>query len=168
MNIRSVLFLLCLIVVPLVLTGQEKTNKELKEERKLEKQKQIDSLVNSRTFVFVGTKAYPQSGRSVNLTTSPNFVKFSPDLIDSDMPFFGRVYSGAGYGGSDGGLTFKGAPTEFTVKETKKGYQIDATVKGERDTYRLSLAVGSEGTCSLSIFCNNRSSMSYSGDISSP
>ena len=72
--------------------------------------------------------AYPQGGRSVNLTTTPNFVKFSPDLIDSDMPFYGRAYSGAGYGGTTG-LNFKGKPDEFTVEKTSKGYFLQASVK---------------------------------------
>jgi hypothetical protein len=109
--------------------------------------------------------AYRQGGRSVNLTTRPNFIKFNPDLIDSDMPFFGRAYSRSGYGGPSG-LTFKGNPSEFNVEKTKKGYQVTAVVKGENDTYNLSLSVGSEGNASLTISSNSRSTMSYSGDIS--
>jgi len=167
MKIRSVLWSIFLVLVPLALAAQEKTSKELKEERKLEKQKQTESIVNSKTFVFVGTIAYPQGGRSVNLATTSNFIRFSPDLIESDMPFYGRAYSGAGYGGSDGGLTFKGTPGLFTVEKSKKGFQVNAEVKGEYDNYRISLSVGSEGSGSLSIYSNNRSNMSYSGNISS-
>jgi len=163
---KHVVLLLLFTFIPGALFSQEKNSKKSKEELKLEQQKHTEELVNSKTFVFTGTIAYPQSGRSVNLTTTANFIKFSPDLIESDMPFYGRAYSGAGYGGSDGGLTFKGAPGLFTVEKTKKGFQINAEVKGDNDTYRISLSLGTEGNGSLSIYSNNRSSMSYSGNIS--
>lgn len=67
--------------------AQEKSKKELKEEKKIERQKQIDSLVNAKTFDFVGRTAMPTGYKSVNLTTNTNYVKFQPALIDSYMPF---------------------------------------------------------------------------------
>jgi len=164
MIIKNSFLLILLVLIPGTVFSQEKSKKELKEERKLEQQKKTEELVNSRTFVFSGTMAHPQGGRTVNLSTTPNFVKFSPDLIDSDMPFFGRAYSGAGYGGS-GGLNFKGKPEEFSVEKTKKGYYIKAIVKADNDSYNISLTVSPEGSGSLSINSVNRSSMSYSGEI---
>jgi hypothetical protein len=53
------------------------------------------------------------------------------------------------------------------VKE-KKNYQVDAVVNGTTDKYRLSLSVGFEGSASLSITSNNRSTISYQGEISAP
>jgi hypothetical protein len=148
--------------------SQEKTKKELKEERKIEKQKQTEALVNSKEFIFSARTAMPQGGRSIDLTTNPGFVKFHPDLIESDMPYFGRVTGSAAYGGRDGGMKFKGKPEGYTVTAKKKGYQVNAEVKGENDTYRLSLSVSSEGSSSLSITSNNRSVISYNGEISAP
>lgn len=145
--------------------SQEKTKKELKEEAKIEKQKQTDTLVNSKTFVFVATMAYPQGYRSVNLAANPNFIKFTPNLIEGDMPFFGKSYAGSDFGGN-GGLKFNGKPEEYSVTKNKKNYQVTAIVKGENDSYHLFLTVGFEGTASVSINSNNRSSISYSGDIS--
>ena len=165
MIIRNILWLILLTLIPCTVFSQEKSKKELKEERKLEQQKKTEELVNSKTFVFTGTMAHPQGGRSVNLTTTSNFVKFSPDEIESDMPFYGRAYSGAGYGGS-AGMTFKGKPEEFTVEKTKKGFYIRASVKADTDSYKISLTVGNEGNTSLTISSVNRSSMSYSGNIS--
>jgi hypothetical protein len=166
MIIKNIILLILLAFIPVTVFSQEKSKKELKEERKLEQQKKTEELINSRTFVFSGTMAHPQGGRTVNLTTTPNFVKFSPGLIDSDMPFFGRAYSGAGYG-SPGGLTFKGKPEEFSVEKTKKGYFITAVVKADNESYNISLTVSPEGSGSLSINSVNRSSMSYSGAIAS-
>ena len=165
MIIKNSFWLILLTLIPCTVFSQEKSKKELKEERKLEQQKKTEELVNSKTFVFTGTMAYPQGGRSVNLTTTPNFVKFNPDEIESDMPFYGRAYSGAGYGGTTG-MAFKGKPDDFKVEKTKKGYYIQASVRSDNDSYKISLTVGTEGNTSLTITSVNRSSMSYSGNIS--
>lgn len=143
--------------------AQEKSKKELKEEKKLEKQKQVEDMVNAKTFEFVARMAMPTGYKSINLTSTTNFVKFQPELIDSYMPFYGRAYSGVGYG-TDDGLKFAGKPEEFTVTKGKKNYQVSAIVKGERDTFRLTLSVGFEGSTSLTITSNNRSAISYSGE----
>lgn len=164
-NVLTMVVLMSLVIS----TGysQEKSRKELKEERKIERQNQIEAMVNAREFVFVARTALPTGMRTVNLTGNSNLVKFHPDIIDSNMPFFGRAYSGVGYGG-DTGLQFQGKPDEYTVEKNKKGFQIIAVVKGGSDNYRLSLMVGFEGSASLSITSNNRSSMSYNGDIEAP
>lgn len=166
MTIKSICLVIMLVLIPVSIFSQETSKKQSKEERKLEKQKQTEALVNNKTFIFTGNMAHPQGGRSVHLTTTPNFVKFSPDLIDSDMPFFGRAYSGAGYGGPTG-MIFKGKPEEFTFEKTKKGYFIKAVVKADNDSYNISLTVSPEGSGSLTILSVTRSSISYSGKISS-
>jgi len=148
--------------------SQEKSKQELKEERKLESQQQTETMVNAKTFVFIGRTALPQGGRSVNLTTRSNFMKFQPDLIESDMPYYGRAYSGAGYGSGDEGLKFTGKPENFTITKNKKNYQINAEVKGERDAYKISLSVSLEGSATLSVISGNRSAISYNGTISIP
>jgi len=165
----KVLFVLVMsVLITTTCFSQDKTKKELKAERKIEKQKQTEALVNSKEFLFSARRAMPQGGRSIDLTTNPGFVKFHPDLIKSDMPYFGRVTGSAAYGGRDGGMKFEGKPEGYTVTATKKGYQVNAEVKGENDTYRLSLSVSSEGSSSLSITSNNRSVITYSGEISAP
>jgi hypothetical protein len=161
---------LLLVLMSLIMaTGysQEKTKKEIKAEKKLELQKQVEAMVNAKEFVFVARTALPSGMRSVNLATNPNYVKYHPELIESEMPFFGRAYSGVGYG-SDTGLRFKGKPAEYTIVKNKKNFQIDATVEGTSDRFRLSLLVGFEGGSSLSITSNSRSTISYQGEISAP
>jgi len=147
--------------------SQEKTKKELKEEKKIEKQRQIEAMVNDTDFVFVARTALPTGMKSVNLTTNSNYVKFKPGLIDSYMPYFGRAYSSVGYG-TDTGLKFSGKPEELKIAKTKKGFQIDAVVNSTNDRFILSLNVGFEGSTSLTITSNNRSTISYQGEISAP
>ena len=165
----KVLFILALsVLITTAGFSQEKTKKELKAERKIEKQKQTEALVNSKEFLFTARTAMPQGGRSINLTTNPGSVEFHPDMIKSDMPYFGTVTGAAAYGGHDGGMKFEGKPEGYTVTAKKNGYQVNAEVRGENDTYRLSLSVSSEGSSSLSITSNNRSVISYNGEISAP
>jgi len=153
----------------ILITGytQEATKKPTKEEKKAEKQKQTEAFINAREFVFVGRTALPTGYKSVDLTTNTNYVKFYPDTIDSYMPYYGRAYSGIGYGG-DTGLKFTGKADEYTVTKGKKNYQVNAVVKTDRDTFRISLSVSFEGSSSLVINSNNRSPISYNGEISAP
>jgi len=146
--------------------AQEKSRKQIKEEAKIEKQKQIEALVNSKTFVFNASTAFPQGYKSVNLTAIYN-VKFSPDTIVSYMPFYGNAYREVGFGGETG-LKFEGKPEDFTVVKGEKSYNVNAVVRGQNDTYQISLSVGFKGSAMLSISSNNRSNISYNGDISAP
>lgn len=166
---KAKISLLAVILALIVTSGfaQEKSKKQIKEEKKIEKQKQVEGLINAKEFVFVARQAMPTGYKTVNLTTNPNYVKYHPELIESYMPYFGRAYSGVGYGG-ESGLHFEGKAEEYTFTKGKKNYQVDATVKDEKDTYRLSLTVGFEGSATLMITSNNRSAISYSGEISAP
>jgi hypothetical protein len=102
----------------------------------------------------------------VDLTSNPNYVRFSPDLMDGYMPFFGTATSGIGY--SDPTIKFKDKPEVFNIEKKKKNFQVDGKVKGENDIYRLSLSVLPEGGASLSIISNNRGTISYQGTIFNP
>ena len=144
--------------------AQEKSKKQIKEEQKIEKRKLIESLVNAKTFVFVASTALPQGYKSITLTSASYQVKYSPDTIVSYLPYYGKAYSGAGYGG-DTGLKFEGKADDYSVATEKKNYTISAKVKGSNDTYQLYLTVGFEGSATLSVNSNNRSSISYRGEI---
>jgi hypothetical protein len=164
MKTKNIFLLLLLSLIVTSSFAQEKTRKQLREARKIEKQKQTEILVNSKEFVFVARNASPQGFRNIDLTSNPNYIKFQPDFIKSEMPFFGRAYSGVAYRG-DGGLHFEGKPQEYTFKKEKKAYQIKAVVKGQYDVYTMYLSVFFDGSASLSINSNNRSSISYNGEI---
>jgi hypothetical protein len=160
---KTILVLLMMLILSLGF-AQENSRKAQREKNKIEKQYQIDSLVNSKEFVFVAIRALPEGGSSVDLTTNPNFIKFHPEKIESDMPFFGRAYS-IDYGG--GGIKFTGKPSEFKIEARKKGkgYEINTTVSVARDTYKLNLFVNTGGSATLIINSNQRSSISYNGNI---
>lgn len=145
--------------------AQVSSRKAKRENAKLERVRQTQILINSGEFVFTATRAIPQGGSTIDLTTNPNYLKFHPDRIESYMPFFGRAYN-IDYGG-DGGIKFEGKPKEFKMatRGKGKGYEISATVSGKLDSYQLNLFVTSEGSATLMITSNNRNSISYYGEI---
>lgn len=160
----AVLILLCFNI--LIGFSQEKTRRQLRNEKNLEKQTAIEKLIEAKEFQFVARNSNSQTFRMIDLSIIPNFVKFNPDFIKSEMPFFGRGFSGLGYGGSDTGLKFEGKPERFLISKVKKGYQIDVTVKGQQDLFNMTLFVSFQGSSTLTIISNNRESISYFGEIS--
>lgn len=153
-------WMILLALIPGLLLGQEKVSKE---QRKLEKQQQTEEMVKATRFVFAAQTAYPQGGTSVDLSMDNYFVEYSPDLIVSDLPYYGKAYGGVAYGG--GGIRFTAKPGEYTTEQTKKGYIIKTEVRETRDTYTLTLTVGAEGSASLAIYSNNRSNITFTGDL---
>jgi len=161
-TLLAVLFLI-LAVGPGFAQGTPKKAQRAKV--RIEKQHQIDSLVNSKVFVFIATRALPMGGNSIDLTTNSNSLKFHPEKMESYMPFFGRAYS-IDYGG-EGGIKFEGKPTEYKVVTLKEGsgFEINATVPVTRDNYKLQLRVSLDGSAILTINSNQRSAISYYGNI---
>lgn len=143
--------------------SQEKSKKTLRNERKTEHQKQITEMVNSKEFVFVANRALPQGYQAVDMTTNPNSLNFHPEMIESYMPFFGRAYNVRF--GNDNGLKFDGKPDEFSVKTIKKGYEVNVKVAGKNDFYDLFMTIGPDGNASLTITSNNRSTITYYGNV---
>jgi hypothetical protein len=161
-----ILFIILLLSTPYIYS-QDRNNKGTKEERRLEKQKQVDKMINDKEFVFVPRTALPAGMSVVNLSPNQNSIKFHPDFIDSFMPFFGRAYNVEGYG-RDTGLQFSGKPDKFTIEKKGKMYQINVVVKEVNDMFSLFLSVGVDGFASLSVSSNNRSPISFEGEISAP
>jgi len=93
-----------------------------------------------------------------------NFFRFSPELIVSEMPFFGRAFS-VPYGGA-GGLKFEGKPEVYTIEKGKKFYFVNAKVKSKGDYFTVNLSISFDGGATMSISSNNRSPISYYGEIS--
>jgi hypothetical protein len=165
-KMKTRFYIVVLILTMVITTGysQGKTNGEVKEDKKLDKRSQVEMMINAREFVFVPRIALPTGMKPVNISSNQYEIKFQPDFIDSYMPFFGRAYSAAAYG-NDTGLKFKGKPENFTAKKSKRSFQINAVIKGQADIFRLFLSVGSEGSASLSISSDNRSTITYQGEI---
>lgn len=144
--------------------AQKKTAKELKAERELQQQKQIEALIDSKKFVFDAQKLTPRGGRIIILDYNTYFLNFTPEKVTCDLPFFGRGYNVA-YGG-EGGMKFEGTPENIIVEKKKKSYNLRAIVKGKKDVYNLIFSIFFNGSTTLSINSNNLSAITYYGEIS--
>ncbi|WP_243232620.1 DUF4251 domain-containing protein [Flavobacterium pectinovorum] len=138
MKIKLLVLLVILSPLSLPVLAQEKSKKELKAERELQKRKEIQALVDSKNFVFEAQKVIPQGGRFLNLDYNTYFLKFNETKTTCDLPFFGRAFN-VPYGGGDGGIKFEGVPEDISIEKKKKSYNIKATVKGKDDVYYLFL-----------------------------
>lgn len=151
--------------------SQEKSKrelkKELKEKKKLEAQKITKELVGRQFFVFVPVTALPTGMRSINLTSNYFEVSFRPEIIESNLPFFGNASGSMAYSSNDNGINFKEKPEFYKIENIKDNYEIEAIVKDNFDTYNLYLSIGIQGNASLKVISNKRSVISYNGIISS-
>jgi hypothetical protein len=142
--------------------GQEMSKKEQKAERKAELNKEVSALVDSREYAFVAQTVLPLSLPPVNLNPDTGGVIFGPEMVTSNLPFFGVAYSGADLN-NDQGMAFSGAPENYEIKKRKKNYEIKMDVKTDNDSYGLSLSIGLDGNTLLTISSTHRSDVSYSG-----
>nr|WP_199000964.1 DUF4251 domain-containing protein [Flavobacterium sp. ASV13] len=161
----SILLVLCCFLNFPVL-AQEKTKKELKAERELQKQKEIEALIDAKKFDFEAQKVTPQGGRFIILDYNTYFLKFNPEKTTCDLPFFGRAFN-VPYGG-DGGIKFEGIPQDIKVEKKKNSYTLKTSVRGKDDVYNLMFSIFFDGGATLSIISNNRASISYDGEIRAP
>ncbi len=165
MKTRIVQLIVFLLIGLTPAMAQSTDRKTAKEQKKIEREKEIAVLVDSKKFEFRARRALPTGFKQMDLTTNPNFILFSPDSIVSEMPFFGRAYS-VPYGG-DGGLKFDGKPEVYTIEKDKKFYMVDAKVKSKGDYFTINLSISFDGDATMSISSNSRSPISYYGEISS-
>lgn len=160
------LFILsALLVLPVENLYAQK--KKSKKEKRMEQFVETQKLIDNKKFIFVPDRAFPQGGRSIDLTTNYGYIKIMGTETEGDMPFFGRGFS-VPYGG-DGGIKFdkttiKNEKLELNEKKMRISYSFEA--QGKNDTFRINMDVSYNGNASVNIISNNRSAISYNGDIS--
>ncbi|MGO3183686.1 MAG: DUF4251 domain-containing protein [Aequorivita sp.] len=123
----------------------------------------IPEMLNSKTFEFIANTVFPMGGTPKNLVGSGYSVSFTPEMIISNLPFYGRAYTGMTMG-RDKGMRFEGAPENFTISDGSD-YDINVTVEGESDTYSISMSVSVSGYATLSISSNDRGTITYQGEV---
>lgn len=139
-----------------------------KEQRRIKKEQaftKLKPMLEDLNFNFQATKANPQSGRQVDLTTHSTTFKIINDSLYVDLPFFGRAYN-TPYGGS-GGIKCSGHYTNYELKTNEKqlSYILKFKCKGENETYEFSLIVSHSGSATLNVIASQRASISYYGQI---
>ena len=122
----------------------------------------VVKAIESKNYIFKAKTASPQRGGFRHLTPEYDFI-VRPDTLISDLPYYGRAYSGS-FNPADAGIKFTSMKYEYSVKNKKKNrWEITITpndVSGIRDLF---LTVFDNGRASLRVNSNNRESISYDG-----
>lgn len=159
-NKRLFLLLLSLVVSLSALNAQSK------KEKKEEKEKVVKELIESGNFKIDVSRAYPQGGKSVQLSPSYS-IELRNDSVFSNLPYYGRAYS-IPYGGGDG-LRFD-APLETYKMETKKSdaTKIAFTTRSKEDRFDFRIRIFSNGTATIDVSMQQRQSISFAGELLLP
>lgn len=154
--------LISLLIAAIIFAGCSTSSSTAKKEKAAADFEQTASLIESDNFMFTVRSASPSSGRTVQIT-SHYALKAMEGKYEAYLPYFGRAYSGA-YGES-GGIEFSGEPEELRINrdDEKQSISVDFTIQSEKDSYAVSLKVGSSGMGNLVISSPKRQSISYYG-----
>ena len=166
-KLLALIVLLILVVNP-IFSQTKEDKKAAKEATFLKEYEVMKAIVNAESYTFEGEWATTYKGRRINLISNPTFIKMDNKSADAFLPFFGRAFSGAGYGGTNGGIEFKGEVENYQVnfidKKRKAIVKFKAKSKSS-EIYDVSIIVNGNKTAIVNINSNNRTTMNYSGKI---
>ncbi len=158
-----------LIVIAFLVSGFQNLDAQNSQSKKDKQQADFQKtvkLVEGGQFIFEAQRAFPQGGRSIDLTTNYGFIKTTGSDAESHLPFFGRAYS-VEYGGGGGGIEFKGEMQNLKIETHQRKMKLLFTFEvKDKDTFKVSMDIGSNGNATVNISSNNRSNISYYGKIS--
>jgi len=123
----------------------------------------VENMINSGYYEITVNQANPMSGNVIHLAYNYS-VRVSGDSVYISLPYFGRVYS-TPYGG-EGGIKIASLMNDYKVNfRKKKSYSIDFKSKSAIDIYKFSIDLTKNGMAFIHVICNNRQTISYSGEI---
>ncbi len=154
--------LLVLAFATIIVLGNV-TAQESRKDKEAQKEAKIKDIVSSKNYVFEPAYALPMRGGS-RILSSGFHMKINGDTINTYLPYFGRAYS-APANLEGGGIEFKSVKFEYTVNETKRGWDILIKPKDAIDVQQITLTISSNGSASLQVISNNREAISFEGDI---
>lgn len=150
------------LTISILFAGKSNTIDQEKERE--EQFKNTVEFIEKGSFIFKAQRAFPQGGRSVDLTTNYGFIEILDDTGKARLPYFGRAYS-IPYGGN-GGIKFSGSieNVEFSKDQEKMRIRYSFEVR-DRDYYQINMDISHGGNAYVTIISNNRSQISYQGTV---
>lgn len=131
-----------------------------------DQQQAMQSALRNRDFSITVDRAYPQSGRSMNLTSLYSLT-VKGDSVYSYLPYFGRAYN-IPYGGGSG-LNFNGTLKNYNVASGKQGGSVITFQSQSPDgNVEYTVEVGADGGSSILVNSQNRQSIRFSGEMKMP
>jgi hypothetical protein len=154
-----------LIMSSISLFPQGLSKKEIRRQADSTAFKNLTEWIGSRNFVFTATQVIPQSSPSRMLTTQEYTVVVKEDSVFCDLPFFGRAFSIAP--GETGGFHFAEPIADYTIEVNMRRHKIEMNLKTKTrsDYFNLHFTIYSKKSASLSVISNNRSGISFRGEL---
>lgn len=160
---RNMKKILLIITAAVIMAACATTDKQKGYDKKKEKAEMIDKAVSNRDFKISVRTAYPNRGRSVQLTTDFE-LRVKGDSVMSYLPYFGRAYN-IHYGGGKG-LNFSDVMSDFKITQPKRDKKhIEFNVKNDEDTYKFYIDVFDNGNAYINVMPQQRESISFNGDV---
>lgn len=160
---RNMKKILLIITAAVIMAACATTDKQKGYDKKKEKAEMIDKAVSNRDFKISVRTAYPNRGRSVQLTTDFE-LRVKGDSVMSYLPYFGRAYN-IPYGGGKG-LNFNDVMNDFKITQPKRNKKhIEFNVKNDEDTYKFYIDVFDNGNAYINVMPQQRESISFNGDV---
>ncbi|WP_435625755.1 DUF4251 domain-containing protein [Flagellimonas sp.] len=150
-----------------------------------EQKKELETLVNNKTFEFKARWARPlvtsslnsvanagliQQGSTINnvdLTGNANFLKMTGDSVSAYFPYYGERQIGGAYPPTDNAIKFEGIPEDLKVDQNSKGYQIRFNISNKTETYQVTAQLFPNKNGNININSTHRLPISYVGTVSS-
>ena len=129
-----------------------------------ENNKNFETIVSSKNYVFIAQSVNPIGGRFRQLTSEYD-LRVLGDSVVSYLPYFGRAYS-APIDPTKSSLQF--TSTDFDYEQTtrnKGGWVIMIKPKDVQDVRQLTLTVTETGNASLQVISTNKQQISFNGYI---
>ncbi|WP_321279340.1 DUF4251 domain-containing protein [Marinifilum fragile] len=160
-NIKLIIVMICLLASTnsfAQLSG--KANRQQKKELKMQ---EIEQLVNNQKFTFIPRSLTTSSGYTKDLNFSYE-LELNQDSTKAYLPFWGRAYIAKI--NDEGGILFETTADDLEIKTlNEKGFEVRFKAKGKEDTYQIKMEISKQGYTSLFITSNNKSHISYYGQI---
>lgn len=129
---------------------------------------ETQELIAGKSFQVEINRVYPQDGFDVSRFNPSGKITVQDSTAQGRLPFFGRAYSLPH--GEGGGIEFDNTMQKVTIKtiekRKKKTVIFSFSIRGENDTFQISIEASAGENCSINVTSNNRAQISYSGKIS--
>lgn len=162
---KSIEILCVMMLVSVNLFSQGLSKKEIRQKADSVAFTNLQQLVDNKNFEFSASHVLPLQGQSIVLTSDEYSVIIKHDSVFCNLPFYGRAFYVNP--GESGGFHFSEPITNYQIKVNKHKQLIELEIDAKKtnDSYKLFFTLTGEENSSLSIISNNRSNISYWGNL---
>jgi hypothetical protein len=164
MNRLMIFIFAALFLAAGTIEASDRKNRKQDENERRERLSEMAGLIEKGDFVFRARRAHPTGAPTVDLTGRHSTIEFENGRAEARLPFFGRARN-IRYG-QRGGINFRGEMDNLRLEKNEDRMRIrySFTVR-DFDTYRVNMDIAHNGSASVTVISNNRSQISYQGEI---